>query len=302
MKYGLLIIICIYLFLPLYAQKADRQLQRKIEAAVQGHAGEVAVYVKNLKSGRIVAINADTVYSTASMIKVPILAGVMDQLNRGVLSFSQEMIYHDSLLYPGVDILGSFKPGEKIELSKLMMLMMTMSDNTASIWLQMLAGTGTRINQLLDSMGFIHTRVNSRTAGREAARARYGWGQTTAREMATFFEKIYRRQVVSEAASTRMLRFMNRNYWDGAGVSSIPPEATVFSKNGALNAYRSETLLVRGYKSEYVYCIITNNNRDTSWTRENEASQVMRKVSAVIWNHFEPRHPWVLPPDSSKFY
>jgi beta-lactamase class A len=33
------------------------------------------------------------------------------------------------------------------------MLMLTMSDNTASLWLQTLAGTGTRINELMDSLG-----------------------------------------------------------------------------------------------------------------------------------------------------
>jgi beta-lactamase class A len=56
-------------------------------------------------------------------------------------------------LYAGVDILGSLKNNEKIELSKVMMLMLTMSDNTASLWLQSLAGTGTRINELMDSLG-----------------------------------------------------------------------------------------------------------------------------------------------------
>ena len=62
--------------------------------------------------------------------------------------------------------------------------MITMSYNTASLWCQHLAGTGTAINQWLEKHGFIHTRVNSRTPGREFARSRYGWGQTSPREMA----------------------------------------------------------------------------------------------------------------------
>jgi beta-lactamase class A len=225
----------------------------------------------------------------------------MDKINRSELKYHQEIIYNDSLLYPGVDILGSFKNGEKIELSKLMMLMMTMSDNTASRYLQLLAGTGTRINRILDSLGFVSTRVNSKTEGREGDREKFGWGQTTPREMATILEKIYRAEIISEAACTRMLRVMNRNYWDEAAASQVPPYAAIFSKNGALDEYRSEVMLVRGIKSEYVFCIITNNNADKSWDHNNEAWTLIRKVSAMLWNYYEPKSKWIAPHDD-KFY
>ena len=43
------------------------------------------------------------------------------------------------------------------------MLMLSMSDNTASLWLQSLAGGGQRINTYLDSLGMKITHVNSRT-------------------------------------------------------------------------------------------------------------------------------------------
>ena len=41
--------------------------------------------------------------------------------------FDQKLIYRDSLLYPGEDILGSFKDKDTIEVSKVAMLMITMS-------------------------------------------------------------------------------------------------------------------------------------------------------------------------------
>jgi len=113
-----------------------------------------ASFVKDLRSGRIALFHADTLFPTASMVKIPILIGIMNKIDAEELQYHQQMIYQDSLLYPGIDILGSFKSGEKIELSKLLMLMLTMSDNTASLWLQALAGGGMKINPLLDSMGF----------------------------------------------------------------------------------------------------------------------------------------------------
>lgn len=46
--------------------------------------------------------------------------------------------------------------------------MLTTSYNTASLWLQSFAGSGSRINVLLDSIGLANTRVYSKTPGREA--------------------------------------------------------------------------------------------------------------------------------------
>jgi beta-lactamase class A len=142
------------------------------------------------------------------MVKMPILVGIMHKLNSGELDYHQSLRYRDSLLYAGEDLLGSFKDTEKVELGKVMMLMLTMSDNTASLWLQSLAGTGTRINELMDSLGLDSTRVNSRTPGREMNRANYGWGQTTPKEIATLMEKIVRGEVISKERSAEMLRLL----------------------------------------------------------------------------------------------
>ena len=157
-----------------YAQKTDKKLKEKIEETIKGFNGDIGIYVKSLKTGKIVAINADTVFPTASMVKIPILLGVIDKMNKGELSYHQSLVYKDSLLYAGVDILGSFKNNEQVDLSKVTMLMLTTSDNTASLWLQSLAGTGTRINEILQELVYKNTRVNSRTTGREVNRTMYG--------------------------------------------------------------------------------------------------------------------------------
>ena len=270
----------------LYAQKTDKKLQRQIEQLVQGFHGGIGVYVKNLKNGKTIALNADTIFPTASMVKIPILLGIMDKINKGELQYHQVLQYRDSLLYPGVDILGSFKDTEKIELSKVMMLSLTMSDNTASLWLQSLAGGGARINHLLDSLGFLSTRVNSRTPGREDNRHIYGWGQTTPREMASLMEKIARGEIINKERSGMMLRLLGRNYWDEEAISQIPSDVFVADKNGAVDESRSEVLFVNGRKARYILCICTKNNQDQSWQPSNEAWTLTREISKAVWERY----------------
>ena len=289
------IIIAFLFSLPFLAtgQKADKKLQTKLQEAVSGFNGDIGIYVKNLRTGKTVSINADTIFPTASIVKVPILLGIMDKIRTGELNYDSSLVYKDSLLYEGSDILGSFKSGEKIVLKKLIMLMLTTSDNTASLWLQSLAGKGTRINEILDSLGLKNTRVNSRTPGRENNRTQYGWGQTTPKEMGTIFEKIYRNEIFSPKECERMMRCLGRNYWDeNEAISQIPPTIEVFSKNGCVNASRSEVLLVNGPGNPYIFCIFTKNNKDQQWTHENEAWAMARKISLLLWNYFEPKNKW----------
>jgi beta-lactamase class A len=288
LRYSIVLISLCCCSLSSFTQSVDAKLERMLREIVSGFHGDVGVFVKDIRRNKIATINADTLFPTASMVKIPILIGVMNKLERGELQYEQELIYNDSILYPGVDILGSFKPGEKIELGKIMMLMLTMSDNTASLWLQLLAGTGIEINRILDSLGFHQTRVNSKTPGRELDRERFGWGQTTPREIATMMEAIAQKKMLSSAASERMLRVLGRSFWDDVSLSQIPAGVFVASKNGAVDRSRSEVLYVNAPGRPYIFAVCTKNNVDTSWTSSNEAWTMIRKLSAILWNYFQP--------------
>lgn len=292
MKIYTLILFIIFTATSLSAQKTDHRLQQQIEELVKDLHGDIGVYVKNLRTAKVAMVNADSIFPTASMVKIPIMIGIQDKIESGQLEYHQQLEYKDSLLYAGEDILGSFKSGEKIGLHKVLMLMLTTSDNTASLWLQSLAGTGTRINELLDSAGMKFTRVNSRTPGREANRQQYGWGQTTPREMGTLMEKIYRGEIISKKAGEKMIRLLGRNYNDEQAIAEIPPYIFVASKNGCVNASRSEILLVMAPRGPYIFSVQTKNLQDQSWDNSNEAWVLTRRLSALCWNYFEPRSRW----------
>ena len=291
MRIALLVAVMLVSFAG-FGQKEDKVLTQKLQELTKGFRGDVGIYVRNLKTQKVVAIQADTIFPTASMIKVPITIGMFSKIETGDLDYHSILTYKDSLLYGGEDILGSFKTGEKIALSKVMMLMITTSDNTASLWCQSLAGTGTSINVWLEKNGYVVTRVNSRTAGRESYRTKYGWGQTTPREMANLLVGIREGKVVSARASERIYRNLVRIYWDSESLSQIPPGIQAASKQGAVDQSRSEVVLVNAPHGDYVFCVITKNQEDQSWTPMNEGYVLLRSVSKLLWNYFEPDSTW----------
>ena len=275
------------------ATSSPSGLADTIEQRLDGFRGTAGVYVRHLTSGEEVTVRADETFPTASLIKVPILIGVFDRIEKGELDYSGEYTYDAGRWSRGgEDLIARMKDGARVTLSKLTLLMITTSDNSASVWCQDLAGTGVAVNEWLDRHDFSRTRVNSRTPGREDAYREWGWGQTTPREMAELLIGIRRGAFVSPAASEEMYRHLTRIYWDGEALSQLPPTVQVASKQGAINRSRSEVALVNAPGGDYVISVITKDQEDERWETDNEGFVLLRDLSRICWEHFEPDFRW----------
>ena len=61
--------------------QTDKKLENKLRVLLSSFHGTAGVYVRNLKTGKEAAINADTIFPTASIVKVPILVGVFKKID-----------------------------------------------------------------------------------------------------------------------------------------------------------------------------------------------------------------------------
>ena len=110
--------------------------------------------------------------------------------------------------------------------------------------------------------------------------------------MATLLTLIRDGKMVSPAASERIYRNLIRIYDDHEALSQIPPYVQAASKSGAVNAARSEVVLVNAPHGDYVFCTATKNQKDESWISSNEGYQLIRKLSKTLWQYFEPKSDW----------
>lgn len=279
-----------------YTQSTDKKLEQLLKNDIQGFQGDIGIYVKNLKTNKTVAINADTIFPTASLVKVPILVGVFQQIANGNLELNKTYQYDAKRAYGGSGLMQFYKDSAQTDLSTMISLMLTYSDNVTSIWLQELAGGGAQINPLMDKLGLSNTKVNSKTTGREEAWKIYGWGQTTPKEMATLFEYIRNGKVINPKYSDKMYRFLKNQFYNERALSQIPSTVNTISKTGSINQARGEVVLMNAPHGDIVFCILTKNNKDQSWGDSNEAEELTRKITSTIWNYFEPKHPFTAYP------
>jgi len=272
--------------------KTDPELEQKLKELTESFKGDVGIYVKHLKTGKEAGINADTIFPTASIVKVPILVKIFDKIDKGELSYKDSLVYSKDRIYGGSGLMQFYKDSTKTDLRTLVALMVSYSDNVTSLWNQELAGGGEAINELMAEIGLQHTRVNSRTQGREKDWEKYGWGQTTPREMASILEKIRNRELVSAAASDEMYRLLGNSFYQEYSLSQIPPYVQSAAKQGMVDKSRSELFMVNAASGDYVCYIATKNIIDDSWDDDNEAWELQRKISALLWSYFEPNSDW----------
>ncbi len=271
----------------------EKNLEKEILALIEPFGGDASIYIKNPKLNFEFGINENKIMPTASLIKIPILIKIFDKIKMNELSIDSTVTYYkDSISYKwkGEDALSRFKDGEQISIKQLLTHMITFSDNHASLWLQKIAGGGLSINNWLLLNNFKNMRVNSRTSGRENSKKKYGWGQTTTKEMVDLIFMIRDGEIISKSYSEKIYRHLTRIYWDEEALSQIPPNFQVASKQGAVSESRSEVVLVNAPKGDYAFCIITNNQIDTSWDYNNEGFVLIRNISRLLWNYFGNEH------------
>lgn len=283
------------------APPPDASLQAAVERTIGDFDGVVGVYAQHLPTGRTAAVRADSLFPTASMIKVPILVGVFDRLESGELGYGDALVFRDSLRYSPDDLFGDLRDGAAVPLHQAVEMMLSASDNTASLWLQALAGGGEAINLWLGAHGFEETRVNSRTPGRRPNWERYGWGQTTPREMADLLRRIVEGDAVSPGADEEMHRLLTRTFYDDEAVSALPPSVQAATKQGAVSQSRSEVVYVHAPSGPYVFCVITDGQADTRYAPDNAGYDLIRRLSHLFWTTFEPGSTWQPAPGGERY-
>lgn len=268
------------------AQETLADLRPAVEARAAEHRGVVGVAAIDLVRGDTLALQGDERFPTASVIKVPILVEMFQQVETGPLSLDDPVVALEADLKPGSGILQYLSTPHHMTLRDAALLMIAHSDNTASNLVIHRVGIGA-VNARMDSLGLPRTRLYRQLFGQNAhsfapdSAARYGVGVTTPLEMARLFARIHAGEAVSEAASAEMVEMLHRQLYR----ESIPRhlgDATVANKNGSDSGVRNDCAIVQRDAGDFVLCVFTKENQDRSWRLDHEGHLVAADIARII--------------------
>jgi D-alanyl-D-alanine carboxypeptidase (penicillin-binding protein 5/6) len=279
--------------LSLAAEKsaAQQSLQSTLEPAIKTHRGDVAIAVKHLKTGESFEHRADMPMPTASLIKFPVMIAAYDAIEKRELSLSEMIELKKEDMVGGSGVLTThFSPGTTISLRDAIHLMIVYSDNAATNMVLDKLGLRTT-NELMASLGFSETRINSKVARRDlsidpARSKKYGLGSTTAREMLKLVELLHTKKLVSEDASKQMLDHMYACDDKNKVLRKLPPHTRVAHKTGSVSLSRTDAGVMETPSGPIAFCILTHNNKDQRWTDDNEGDLFCAEMGAAIYQFF----------------
>ena len=137
---------------------AESKVMSAIQDVTSQTEGIVGVAAKHLETGRNIRHNADTVFFTASTLKVPLLVELYRQVDGGVIDPNQRIELTDSLRVPGSGVLKELSTGLQPTVHDLAMLMIIISDNTATDILYDRVGRED-INNTMRQLGLTQTHI-----------------------------------------------------------------------------------------------------------------------------------------------
>ncbi len=272
---------------PALAQTGLASLRPALERRVASFHGTAGVVVMDPKTGESVAIRGDEPFPTASIIKVPILVELFQRVEDGDLSPDDPIVMLDIDRQPGSGVLQFMQAPHELTVHDAAYLMIVVSDNTATNLL--IDKLGIRnVNVRMDSLGLPRTTLHSKTFLRSTSIEMdsskvYGLGVTTPMEMAKLFALIYRGEAVTPEASEQMLEML-RNQQTQIGIPRLLPDTIqVAHKTGEVDQSRHDCGIVYDDVRDFIVCVLTKDNEDTSWRPDNAAYALQADIGRIAY-------------------
>jgi len=257
------------------------QLVAGLEKDSRNYRGPVGIYFKDLETGRTWEHNPDTLFPSASLIKVPIMASVFEKIRQGGMTPDTQF-----KLAPGDRVGGSgslrfARIGTSLSVMEIVYKMITESDNTATRMLINRLGMdflGETFKELSLSSTNITPEGMSLTSGRPLRE-----NFTTAREMASLLERIYAGELVSREASETMLDVLKHNKNRSRLRKGLPAGWALGHKTGLLRRACHDVGIVFSPRGDYVLAVLTGHAPDYT-----SAKNFITKVAGLTYKYYKP--------------
>ena len=291
MNHKLLIISAVFISSCSTTKKALYTLQSDIEREISGKKGTFAVAFKDLKTGKEIKINDETVYHAASTMKTPVLIEVYKQAAEGKFSLSDSIELKNefkSIVDGSSYSLDSSDDsefdlykhiGEKRSIDSLVYQMIIVSSNFAT-------------NLVIQKVGAENVTGTMRQLGANKIQVLRGVedskafekglnNTTTAHDLLVIFEKIAKGKAVNAKASQAMINILLDQRFNEIIPALLPPRVKVAHKTGSItHVHHDSGIVMLPDGRKYVLVLLSKD-----WENEKEAIQTMANISSLIYKY-----------------
>ncbi len=260
------------------------ELKKKVVNEIRERPGEYSLYFKDLDSKENLFVDIDRVFLSASIIKIPIIIEVFRQAELGMLKLNNPAEIAPGMRVGGSGIIQELSDNTQLSIRDLAVLMITLSDNTATNVLIDLTGIE-NINTTIQELGLKNT-ILERKMMDYRARKEGKDNYTTARDMGELLEKIHSGKIpgLSRSSTEEILRILTRQVYRDCLSFYIPEKLwkNIGSKTGTLDGIIHDASIFDLEQARYVLVMMSRNLPANAVGRETQA-----RVSKMIYDYWE---------------
>lgn len=270
-------------------------LREQVEALTAGFPGPAGIAAQHLATGEVVALNEAATFPTASMIKIMILFELVRQCARGRAHWGERIPLRAADRTLGSGLLLDLDEGLRPTLRDLAVLMMAISDNTATNMLLDRLGTAA-INQACREAGMTATELRGSIDFDRIARSPDNLAVSTPRDFRLFLAALRRGELLPGPQVEQMLGIMRiQKYMPFTLRRLLPfdpyaaefgegPDFWIASKTGGLSGVRCEAGLIHTPRAEWAICVCTRGFAKTEAGSDDPGSRFIAQVSKILFD------------------
>lgn len=257
--------------LEVFSAVRQSHLEKTVQSQLSGSEGMYTIVVKNLKTGESYSYNQEEIFETASLYKLWIMAVTFKQIEEGRLKETQVM--HDDIakLNDKFDI--ATESAEKTEgeitlsIDDALAKMITLSDNYAALLLSSRVRLS-NVSRFLKEEGFKNSNIGTPP-------------KTTAQDIASFFEKLYKGEIVSASSSAAMVEILKRQQINDRLPKYLPKDIEVAHKTGELGGFKHDAGIIFSSKGDYILVVFSKSNDPKG------AAERIAQISKSVYEYFQ---------------
>lgn len=234
-----------------------------------------SVYVWDYETGNYADINADEIFPTASIIKLPVLVQLFRSIEKNQLTIYDEIALTEYYRTEGSGSLQFKAENSKYSIDTLANMMITESDNSATNMIMAKLGSMIDINSGIREWGLKHTYVQNWLPDLA------GTNHSTARDMAQILYNIDNPKFLSTTSREKIFDYMGHVHNNRLIAAGLPSNAVFLHKTGDIGKMLGDAGIVFAPNGKkYIVVIFANRPHNSPLGKE-----FIVKASEIIYNN-----------------
>lgn len=269
----LLFLVIITLFYFVSNEIGKPSLKKIVEKAMSGSKGKYGMVIKHLKTGETYITKEHELFEAGSVYKLWVMAEAFQQIKEGALE-------EDNLLEQDVATINEkfgidpskaeLKEGRiTMTVSQALNQMITISHNYAALLLSERI-KNSKIAKFLKEQGFSESHLGDQN----------NLPRVSASDIALFYEKLYKGQLVDEQSSQKMLELLKKQKINKGIPKYLPKSIAVAHKTADIGWFKHDGGIVFAKNGEYIIVVLSESKSPLG------AQERIAMLSQAVYKYF----------------